>query len=184
MQKHRSYCAQIRSQGSRRRICPHRLAVPEKIFALLACSIFSTAADAPPRCIRHWRRSAPHPLPLPRGGGGAVWVNNCLFKFQSRQRDFLRLTPRQIAVLAALRCPKKSSRCSLARFFRPLRMLRLAASATGGARLRIPIHRDPPHPPNFHNKSQLQFPSKIRYLCDLRPISSHNVNFPLKVVKY
>ena len=122
---------------------PCRLAVPEKIFALLACSIFSTATDAPPRCIRHWRCSAPHPLPLPRSGGGAVWANNCLFKFQSRQRDFLRLTPRQIAVLAALRCPKKSSRCSLARFFRPLRMLRLAASATGGARLRIPIHRDP-----------------------------------------
>ena len=178
------YCAQIRSQGSRRRICPHRLAVPEKIFALPACSIFSTAAGAPPRFIRHWRRSAPHPLPLPRSGGGAVWANNCLFKFQSRQRDFLRLTPRQIAVLAALRCPKKSSRCSLARFFRPLRMLRLAASATGGARLRIPIHRDPLIPPNLHNKSQLQFPSKIRYLCDLRPISSHNVNFPLKKVKY
>ena len=88
------YCAQIRSQGSRRRICPHRLAVPEKIFALLACSIFSTAAGAPPRCIRHWRRSTPHPLPLPRSGGGAVWVNNCLFKFQSRQRDFLRLACR------------------------------------------------------------------------------------------
>ena len=91
--KHRPYCAQIRSQGSRGRICPHRLAVPEKIFALLACSIFSTAAGAPPRCIRHWRRSAPHPLPLPRGGGGAVWANSCLFKFRSRQRDFLRCTP-------------------------------------------------------------------------------------------
>ena len=65
------YCAQIRSQGSRRRICPHRLAVPEKIFALLACSIFSTATDAPPRCIRHWRRSAPHPThrdPFPGPG--------------------------------------------------------------------------------------------------------------------
>ena len=46
--------------------------------------------------------------------------------------------PRPIAVLAALRCPKISSRCSLARFFRPLRVLRLAASATGGARLRTP----------------------------------------------
>ena len=64
------YCAQIRSQGSRRRICPHRLAVPENIFALLACSIFSTAAGAPPRCIRHWRRSAPHPRSPPRCGGG------------------------------------------------------------------------------------------------------------------
>ena len=38
-----------------------RLAVPEKIFALLACSIFSTAADAPPRCICHRQCSAPHP---------------------------------------------------------------------------------------------------------------------------
>ena len=38
----------------------------------------------------------------------------------------------------ALRCSKKSSRCSPARFFRPLRVLRLAASATGGARLRTP----------------------------------------------
>ena len=71
-------------QRQPRRIRPHRLAVPEKIFALLACSIFSTAAGAPPRCIRHWRRSAPHPLPLPRGGGGAVWASNCLFYPQSR----------------------------------------------------------------------------------------------------
>ena len=50
---------------------PHRLAVPEKIFALLACSIFSTATGAPPRCIRHWRRSAPHPAhrdPFPGPG--------------------------------------------------------------------------------------------------------------------
>ena len=39
---------------------------------------------------------------------------------------------------SALRYPKKSLRCSLARFFRPLRVLRLAASATGGARLRTP----------------------------------------------
>jgi len=37
----------MRSKGSRRRICPIRLAVPEKIIALLACSIFSTAAGAP-----------------------------------------------------------------------------------------------------------------------------------------
>ena len=51
--------------------------------------------------------------------------------------------PRPIAVLTALRCPKKSSHYSLARFFRPLRILRLASSATGGARLRIPIPRDP-----------------------------------------
>ena len=37
-----------------------------------------------------------------------------------------------------LRCPKKPSRYPPARFFRPRRMLRLAASATGGARLRTP----------------------------------------------
>ena len=43
-----------------------------------------------------------------------------------------------VSAPSALRCPKKSSRCSLARFFRPLRVLRLAASATGGARLRTP----------------------------------------------
>ena len=38
----------------------------------------------------------------------------------------------------ALRYPKRTSLCSLARSFRPLRVLRLAASATGGARLRTP----------------------------------------------
>ena len=43
-----------------------------------------------------------------------------------------------VSAPTALRCPKKSSRCSLARFFRPLRVLHLAASATGGARLRTP----------------------------------------------
>ena len=52
------------------------------------------------------------------------------------------MPPRQIAVLTALRCPKKSSHYSFARFFRPLRILRLASSATGGARLRIPIPRE------------------------------------------
>ena len=40
-----------------------RLAVPEKAIALLACSPFSTAAGAPPRCIRRRRRSAPFPRP-------------------------------------------------------------------------------------------------------------------------
>ena len=52
--------------------------------------------------------------------------------------------PRQIAVPPALRCPKKSSHYSFARFFRPLRILCLASSATGGARLRIPLPRDSP----------------------------------------
>ena len=48
-----------------------------------------------------------------------------------------------VSALTALRCPKKSSHYSFARFFRPLRILRLASSATGGARLRIP---PPPFP--------------------------------------
>ena len=52
--------------------------------------------------------------------------------------DALQRTPAAASAPSALRCPKKSSRCSLARFFRPLRVLRLAASATGGARLRTP----------------------------------------------
>ena len=86
---------------------PCRLAVPEKIFALLACSIFSTATGAPPRCIRHWRCSAPHPHP-----------------------------PR------------------------------------------------PPLPPKSRNKSQLYFPSKIHYLCNIHPTIPSSVNFPLKKVKY
>ncbi len=37
-----------------------------------------------------------------------------------------------------LRCPKKSSYCSFARFFRPLRQLALPASATGGGRAPCP----------------------------------------------
>ena len=69
------YCAQNRSQGSYGRICPYRLAVPEKIFALFVCSIFSTATDSPPRFIRHRRRSAPNPpTPFPEAGKGLGWV--------------------------------------------------------------------------------------------------------------
>ena len=41
-----------------------------------------------------------------------------------------------------------------------------------------------PSPPNLHNKSQLYFPSKIHYLCNIHPAFPHNVNFPLKKVKY
>ena len=49
-----------------------------------------------------------------------------------------------------------------------------------------------PHPPpgahkpalNSHNKSQFLFPNKAHYLYNSRPISSQNVNFPLKKVKY
>ena len=37
---------------------------------------------------------------------------------------------------------------------------------------------------NSHNKSQSQSSSKAHYLCNFRPISSHIVNFPLKIVKY
>ena len=38
--------------------------------------------------------------------------------------------------------------------------------------------------PKYHNKSQLYFPSKIHYLCNINPAFPHNVNFPLKKVKY
>ena len=41
-----------------------------------------------------------------------------------------------------------------------------------------------PSPPNLHNKSQLYFPSKIHYLCNIHPVFPHIVNFPLKKVKY
>ena len=72
------YCAQNRSQGSRRRICPYRLAVPEKIFALFVRSIFSTATDSPPCFIRHRRRSAPNPpTPFPEAGKGPGWAGKC-----------------------------------------------------------------------------------------------------------
>ena len=61
----------MRSKGSRGRICPHRLAVPEKIFALLACSIFfdccrcSALAASPLAALG----SAP-PFPSPVAGEG------------------------------------------------------------------------------------------------------------------
>ena len=72
------------------------------------------------------------PLPLNCG-----WIRT----MRSIVRTAHRYAPKVAAgafAPTALRCPKKSSRCSLARFFRPLRVLRLAASATGGARLRTP----------------------------------------------
>ena len=77
---------------------------------------------------------------------------------------------------SALRYPKISSRCSLARFFRPLRVLRLAASATGGARLRTPV----PLPrcgggascPSVHFPK----PSAFIMLSAVLPLSA---NFPL-----
>ena len=93
----------------------------------------------------------PHFPPHPLGGFLGKMVSHARSLrpgFPSRHRT--------IALLAALRCPKKSSRCSLARFFRPLRMLRLAASATGGARLRIPILRDP-----FPGPGLLGYPSYL-----------------------
>ena len=53
----------------------------------------------------------------------------------------------------------------------------------------MPLHKAPPpgdHQPalNSHNKSQFLFPSKIHYLCNIHPAFPHNVNFPLKKVKY
>ena len=69
----------------------------------------------------------------------------CCFSLNNREKQIRtahRCAPKVAAgasAPSALRCPIKSSRCSLARFFRPLRVPRLAASATGGARLRTPV---------------------------------------------
>ena len=87
--------------------------------------------------------SAPSPSPSPVAGEGPSGQIAAYSGLRLGSVTFCASLLGQSAALAALRCPKKSSRCSLARFFRPLRMLRLAASATGGARLRIPIRRDP-----------------------------------------
>ena len=84
------------------------------------------------------------PPSLPRFGGGERPPFSCKppvpLTITMGQRPIFR----PIIVLTALRCPKKSSHYSFARFFRPLRILCLASSATGGARLRIPIPRDSP----------------------------------------
>ena len=86
------------------------------------------------------------PPSLPRFGGGERPPFLCKPPAPLTITMGQRLIFRPIIVLTALRYPKKSSHCSFARFFRPLRILRLASSATGGARLRIPNHRDPPPP--------------------------------------
>ena len=86
------------------------------------------------------------PPNLPRFGGGERPPFLCKTPAPLTITMGQRPIFRPIIVLTALRCPKKSSHCSFARFFRPLRILRLASSATGGARLRIPNHRDPPPP--------------------------------------
>ena len=86
------------------------------------------------------------PPNLPRFGGGERPPFLCKPPAPLTITMGQRLIFRPIIVLTALRCPKKSSHYSFARFFRPLRILRLASSATGGARLRIPNHRDPPPP--------------------------------------
>ena len=83
------------------------------------------------------------PPNLPRFGGGERPPFSCKPIAPLTITMGQRLIFRPIIVLTALRCPKKSSHYSFARFFRPLRILRLASSATGGARLRIPIPRDP-----------------------------------------
>ena len=84
------------------------------------------------------------PPNLPRFGGGERPPFSCKPPAPLTITMGQRLIFRPIIVLTALRCPKKSSHYSFARFFRPLRILRLASSATGGARLRIPNPRDPP----------------------------------------
>jgi len=77
-----------------------RLAVPEKILALFACSIFSTAECAAPRFFRHRRRSAMHPKAsaLPT----AQPPRNIYF--------YLRCNPLRLALLARLAVPEKNPR--------------------------------------------------------------------------
>ena len=140
------YCAQIRSQGSRRRICP--LPVPSPV-----------AGEGPTGQI-----AAYSGLRL----GSVTFCASLLGKSQSLPPCGARKNLRAARLLDFFdRCG-----CS-ASLHPPLAVLGSASPSTAT-----------PSPPNLHNKSLLQFPSKIRYLCDLRPISSHNVNFPLKVVKY
>ena len=140
------YCAQIRSQGSRRRICP--LPVPSPV-----------AGEGPTGQI-----AAYSGLRL----GSVTFCASLLGKSQSLPPCGARKNLRATRLLDFFdRCG-----CS-ASLHPPLAVLGSASPSTAT-----------PSPPNLHNKSLLQFPSKIRYLCDLRPISSHNVNFPLKVVKY
>ena len=140
------YCAQIRSQGSRRRICP--LPVPSPV-----------AGEGPTGQI-----AAYSGLRL----GSVTFCASLLGKSQSLPPCGARKNLRAARLLDFF----DRYGCS-ASLHPPLAVLGSASPSTAT-----------PSPPNLHNKSQLQFPSKIRYLCDLRPISSHNVNFPLKVVKY
>ncbi len=95
------------------------------------------------------QKGEPPPLSPPQRRGTMGQVKQILYSLQNR---FLGKSQS----LPPCGARKKSSRCSLARFFRPLRMLRLAASATGGARLRIPILRDP-----FPGPGLLGYPSYL-----------------------
>ena len=95
-----------------------------------ACRVSATHFYRPPRWSAEGRTTTPVPSSEEgnHGAGGQILFSLPLLSLANRS-----------PTSPALRCPKKSSRCSLARFFRPLRMLRLAASVTGSARLRIPL---------------------------------------------
>ena len=92
--------------------------------------------SAPPRPTGAGPPAGPCPRggPAPPGGGGP---RGCA------RRRLRRHSPWACPSVGSLRSPalwypKRTSRCSLARSFRPLRVLRLAVSATGGAQLRTP----------------------------------------------
>ena len=94
---------------------------------------FARIAPVAPQGIVAASATGGAPIPCPSKEGNYGVGEQILFSPPLLSSANLSPTP------SALRCPKKSSRCSLTRFFRPLRMLRLAASATGSARLRIPL---------------------------------------------
>ena len=91
--RRRSFCAYKRNQNT---VKGDRFPLDEPLS--VACSAgyercFGIVRTAPQIRSQGSRgRICPLPVPLPRSGGGAVWANSCLFKFRSRQRDFLRCT--------------------------------------------------------------------------------------------
>ena len=120
-------CAGARKGEPPRLFCPCRSKV-----ALLRW-FAHIAPVAPQGIIAASATGRPLPFFAPQRRGAMVRVGKYFFSL------LLLSSANGSPALSALQCPKKSSRGSLAQFFRPLRMLRLAASATGSARLRIPL---------------------------------------------
>ena len=99
-----------------------RLVVPEKNFALLACSFFPTTTGAPSRCIRHRRRSTPHPFGRPPCGTRKELRAARLLVLSDHYGCSVSLYPPPAALDSAplrspaLWYPKRTSRYSPARF--------------------------------------------------------------------